>query len=269
MAKMESMFDMKAFTFPADTAREKLIQMSRAAENAERYEDMCMFMTQLVTENDKPSVEERNLLSVAFKNVIGNRRASWRTLKSALEPQGRQSSTDAETQQDANTNVYLQQVEEEIKDACGAVIALLTNTLIKQGENSEAQVFFLKMAGDYYRYLAESISVPEHKNKTKEYYQQAMDMAVKELQATNPIRLGLALNYSVCKYEILKNREEACAMAKEAFDAAISELDKLQEEDYKDSTLIMQLLRDNLTLWTSTGEDEGNDNEGGDAGQEN
>ena len=43
-----------------------------------------------------------------------------------------------------------------------------------------------------------------------------------------------------------------CCFCK-AFDDAIAELDSLNEECYKDSTLIMQLLRDNLTLWTSDG----------------
>ena len=66
-----------------------------------------------------------------------------------------------------------------------------------------------------------------------------------------PIRLGLALNYSVFLYEVQTKSEEACALAKQAFDDAIAELDTLDEESYKDSTLIMQLLRDNLTLWTS------------------
>jgi len=52
----------------------------------------------------------------------------------------------------------------------------------------------------------------------------------------------------------------ACDLAKNAFDDAISKLDKLQTNEYKDSTLIMQLLRDNLTLWTSNeeGGEEGN-----------
>jgi len=59
------------------------------------------------------------------------------------------------------------------------------------------------------------------------------------------------LNYSVCHYEILKDKTKACTLAKTAFDQAISKLDKLDEASYKDSTLIMQLLRDNLTLWTS------------------
>lgn len=80
----------------------------------------------------------------------------------------------------------------------------------------------------------------------------------KGLPPTNPIRLGLALNYSVFYYEILNLPADACSLAKTAFDDAISELDSLQEEQYKDATLIMQLIRDNLTLWTSdqAGDDE-------------
>ena len=71
------------------------------------------------------------------------------------------------------------------------------------------------------------------------------------LAPTHPIRLGLALNYSVFLYEVQQKNNEACELAKKAFDDAIAELDTLDEESYKDSTLIMQLLRDNLTLWTS------------------
>jgi 14-3-3 protein epsilon len=62
----------------------------------------------------------------------------------------------------------------------------------------------------------------------------------------------LALNFSVFYYEILNSPDRACHLAKSAFDDAIAELDSLSEESYRDSTLIMQLLRDNLTLWTSS-----------------
>ena len=80
---------------------------------------------------------------------------------------------------------------------------------------------------------------------------------------THPIRLGLALNFSVFYYEILNSPDRACHLAKQAFDDAIAELDSLSEESYRDSTLIMQLLRDNLTLWTSSdgGETEGQSGE--------
>lgn len=82
-------------------------------------------------------------------------------------------------------------------------------------------------------------------------YEDAQEIAKKGLAPTHPIRLGLALNFSVFHYEIKLSQEKACELAKTAFDEAIAELDQLSEDSYKDSTLIMQLLRDNLTLWTS------------------
>jgi hypothetical protein len=99
--------------------------------------------------------------------------------------------------------------------------------------------------------------------QANESYQQAYDIAKDNMPSTHPIRLGLALNYSVFHYEIMNAPDEACKLAKKAFDDAIAELDKLEEDSYKDSTLIMQLLRDNLTLWTSDnaqGDEDGGEN---------
>jgi len=112
--------------------------------------------------------------------------------------------------------------------------------------------------GDYHRYLAEFATGDKRKesaDKSLESYKAASDVAVTELPPTHPIRLGLALNFSVFYYEILNSPDRACHLAKQAFDDAIAELDTLSEESYKDSTLIMQLLRDNLTLWTSDMQD--------------
>jgi len=109
------------------------------------------------------------------------------------------------------------------------------------------------MKGDYYRYLAEFSGEEKKKElatKGQEAYQ-AAKVAEEALPPTHPIRLGLALNYSVFYYEILNEPEKACELAKKAFDDAIAELDNLTEDSYKDSTVIMQLLRDNLNLWTS------------------
>merc|ERR1712161_135129 len=88
-------------------------------------------------------------------------------------------------------------------------------------------------------------------DNAKVAYEDAQKVAEKDLVVTHPIRLGLALNFSVFQYEVLQNQDEACKMARTAFEDAIAELDNVQEDSYKDSTLIMQLLRDNLTLWTS------------------
>merc|ERR1712093_725135 len=107
---------------------------------------------------------------------------------------------------------------------------------------------------DYHRYLAEFASGEKRKvaaTAAHEAYKNATDVAQTELTPTHPIRLGLALNFSVFYYEILNSPDRACHLAKQAFDDAIAELDTLSEESYRDSTLIMQLLRDNLTLWAS------------------
>lgn len=107
--------------------------------------------------------------------------------------------------------------------------------------------------GDYYRYLAElekTAKGTEACHNAKEAYELATTEA-KTLSVVNPIRLGLSLNKSVFYYELLSDPTEACQIAKKAFDSAIAELDELKEDSYKDSTLIMQLLRDNLTLWKS------------------
>merc|ERR1719197_2122781 len=109
------------------------------------------------------------------------------------------------------------------------------------------------MKADYFRYLAEFASGDkknEYANNAQQAYFDATERA-KELAPTHPIRLGLALNFSVFLYEVQSKSKDACNLAKQAFDDAIAELDTLDEESYKDSTLIMQLLRDNLTLWTS------------------
>uniref|UniRef100_A0A804LUD0 14-3-3 domain-containing protein n=1 Tax=Zea mays TaxID=4577 RepID=A0A804LUD0_MAIZE len=211
-------------------SREDNVYMAKLAEQAERYEEMVEYMEKVAKTVDveELTVEERNLLSVAYKNVIGARRASWRIISS-----------------------------------------------IEHKEESQSKVFYLKMKGDYHRYLAEFKTGAERKEaaeSTMIAYKAAQDIALAELASTHPIRLGLALNFSVFYYEILNSPDKACNLARQAFDEAISQLDTLGEDSYKDSTLIMQLLRDNLTLWTadSTTEDgieEGNEASKGDAGE--
>jgi 14-3-3 protein epsilon len=110
------------------------------------------------------------------------------------------------------------------------------------------------MRGDYNRYLAE-FQLDEDYNKALENaqtaYREADKICQMNLAATNPIRLGLHLNMSVFYYEILNNHEQAIGLAKKAFDEAIQSIDNVNQDQYKDCTLIMQLLRDNLTLWNS------------------
>ncbi|KAF9119579.1 14-3-3 protein [Mortierella sp. GBA39] len=210
------------------------------------------------------TVEERNLLSVAYKNVIGARRASWRIV-SSIEQKEESKGSDANV---AMIKKYRTKIEDELADICNDILDVLEKHLIPSATLGESKVFYHKMMGDYHRYLAEFATGDKRKDaadKSLEAYKNASDVAITELPPTHPIRLGLALNFSVFYYEILNSPDRACHLAKQAFDDAIAELDTLSEESYKDSTLIMQLLRDNLTLWTS--DMQGSNAEQGDAAE--
>ncbi|CAJ1940462.1 unnamed protein product [Cylindrotheca closterium] len=235
--------------------RDSLVYKAKLAEQAERFDEMVADMKEVGKQPQELSVEERNLLSVAYKNVIGSRRASWRVVTS-IEQKG--DSDKMEIIKD-----YKTKIETELVDVCNDILSTIDDSLIPNSSSEEAKVFYYKMKGDYNRYLSEFQTGDTRKESAGaalDAYQSASGIATKDLPPTHPIRLGLALNFSVFHYEILNSPDQACQIAKQAFDDAIAELDTLNEESYKDSTLIMQLLRDNLTLWTSD-EDDGKDNE--------
>ncbi|TSN39322.1 14-3-3 protein epsilon [Bagarius yarrelli] len=230
--------------------REDLVYQAKLAEQAERYDEMVESMKKVAGMDVELTVEERNLLSVAYKNVIGARRASWRIISSIEQKEENKGGEDKLKM----IREYRQTVETELKSICNDILDVLDKHLIPAANSGESKVFYYKMKGDYHRYLAEFATGNDRKEAAENSlvaYKAASDIAMTDLQPTHPIRLGLALNFSVFYYEILNSPDRACRLAKAAFDDAIAELDTLSEESYKDSTLIMQLLRDNLTLWTS------------------
>ncbi|KAK4746110.1 hypothetical protein SAY87_012422 [Trapa incisa] len=244
----------------SSSPREEFVYMAKLAEQAERYEEMVEFMEKVSAsvESDELSVEERNLLSVAYKNVIGARRASWRIISSIEQKEESRGNDDHVSL----IRDYRSKIEAELSKICDGILKLLDSRLIPSASAGDSKVFYLKMKGDYHRYLAEFKTGAERKEaaeSTLTAYKAAQDIANAELAPTHPIRLGLALNFSVFYYEILNSPDRACSLAKQAFDEAIAELDTLGEESYKDSTLIMQLLRDNLTLWTSDMQEDGDE----------
>ncbi len=79
----------------------------------------------------------------------------------------------------------------------------------------------------------------------------AFDLASKSLPSTHPTKVGLGLNYSVFLLEIEREPEKALKMTRDCFDNAIADLDNIDDDNFRESTLLMQLLRDNIQLWTS------------------
>lgn len=272
--------------------RDLIVFKAQICEQSNRFEDMVSVMKELCHNHQDLTNDERNLLSCAYKNVIGFRRTSWKVVSEVLEAslsRGNQSdhgstqnhhynlhhrhnvssiaatittnnTTDAafDCATIANPTVikpFLFKIERELKEHCNDIINILNTRLINSSSaTGESRVFYYKMKGDYTRYLCETCEGNERQEKANESllaYKTASEKALIDLPPTHPVRLGLMLNFSVFYYEIMKSPERSCRLAKQAFDDAIAELDTLSEESYLDSTIIMQLLRDNLNFWES------------------
>ena len=196
-------------------------------------------------------------MSVAYKNWIGTRRTAWRAISAIEQKEEAKGSKFLEL-----LRKYKTKIEDEVEKICDDIQNLLDKNLVPKATTPESEVFYLKMKGDYYRYFAECVTGEKNKKageKAHDAYKKALEKA-SALPSTNPIRLGLALNYSVFFYEILNSPEEACKLAKTTFDAAISDLEGLEDTQYKEAATIMQLLRDNLTLWTADANEGDGDN---------
>ncbi|KAK1342810.1 hypothetical protein QTO34_015577 [Cnephaeus nilssonii] len=166
--------------------KSELVQKAKLAEQAEHYDDMAAAMKAVTEQGHELSNEVRNLLSVAYKNVVGACRSSWRVISSIEQK------TERNEKKQQMGKEYQEKIEAELQDIYNMFWSCWTNVL----------------------------------------------------------------------FPMLHN-QKACSLAKTAFDEAIAELDTLNEESYKDSMLIMQLLRDNLTLWMSVNQgDEGDAGEG-------
>ncbi|CAE8581326.1 unnamed protein product [Polarella glacialis] len=211
----------------------------------------------LVTRARSSLWRSATLLSQAYKNTVGSHRAAWRIIASISNKETSKGNADNA----AYAKEYCGMVESELQKICDTILKLLSDKFTPKASGGESKVFYEKMMADYYRYIAEFTDGDKKAGaaeNARKAYADAAAVAEKDLAVTHPIRLGLALNYSVFQYEVFSQPDEACKMARMAFEDAIAELDNVAEDSYKDSTLIMQMLRDNITLWTS-------DQEGGDA----
>jgi len=229
---------------------EEYIFLARVAEQAERFEDMVDFLSKVLdVKGAEVSSDERNLLSVAFKNLISSKRAACRTI-AAIE-QNPKYSKYATALAD-----YKAQIEDKLTSDCKSIISTINDKVLSKESQGEAKAFFVKMVGDYYRYIAENAKgalMEEVKQAALKAYTEANQI---NLPACNPIKLGLALNFSVFHYEVMKNHKAACDLADKALQDALDKIDELEEEDFRDAKSIIELLKENLTLWK---EEESND----------
>jgi hypothetical protein len=146
---------------------------------------------------------------VAFKNLISSKRTAWRTISAIEQNPKYQKFADA-------LAAYKKQIEEGLYRDCENVIQIIQSRVLSKASEVEAKAFFVKMVGDYYRYIAETAQgekLEQVKREALKAYQEASQLT---LPPCNPIKLGLALNFSVFHYEVMKDHKQACTLADEA-----------------------------------------------------
>jgi hypothetical protein len=264
------------YTLDARQTRARTLLRARVAEEVQDFDRMKRHMVELVQGVDggggggdaggtrggggnvvgggnRLDEQERRMFLIAFKTCVGARRKAWRTLK-AKEAQ-------METSDPLlpHLRLYRAEVEAELEEACGDLLAC-TRTLLESASSRRADtyetVFFLKLRGDYWRYLCEirnGRALDDSRGQARRAYSQAhaVTQGPEGLRPSDPQLLGLALNRSVFHYEILHEHDEGLRLCRDAFEAAEHDLRRLppSSQSAEDARDVMTLLRDNLELW--------------------
>ncbi|CCD18460.1 putative 14 3 3 protein [Trypanosoma vivax] len=235
--------DLYEFALP-DAAKD-LVFMAKLTEGTERYDEIVQCMRKLKM-NSELDTEARNLLSMAYKNVIGSRRNAWRIITSI---ESRESAKEKSENMPFIASLR-REFEMELAAVCEDLLGLLDTYVIPASQGGQTKVFYLKMKGDYHRYYAEIAPEAGKRQAALDAYDKATEVANTSLAPTHPIHLGLALNYSVFYYEIMLEHERGIQLARQAYDEAVTGMETLDDETYRESNLILHLLRDDLNLWT-------------------
>ena len=129
---------------------EEKIFLARVAEQAERFEDMVTFLAEVLEQKGADvSSDERNLLSVAFKNLISSKRAACRTI-AAIEQNPKYQ------KYDSALATYKLKIEKSLTHDCQNIIDIINKHVLSKDCDGEPKAFFVKMVGYYYRYIAEN-----------------------------------------------------------------------------------------------------------------
>ncbi|MFE9583046.1 14-3-3 family protein [Nocardia sp. NPDC006044] len=233
---------------------EQTLYQAKLSEIAHRYDDMAdelAVVAELARKNKTALTEDQlHLFIRAYDAQIETRRTSLQELRPI-----RQKLLDQKSDLASVAAEKIGVIEKELRGVCDKTLKAL-ETMPSPETSIEAKVLFLTWQADCWRCKAElatNADDTEAADNARKSYDNAMREA-DSLSVTDSARLRAALGYSVFLHDIVGDTEAASRAAKNAFDEATSEMDHLDEDQYKQSTRVMQLLRDNLTAWTAPGQ---------------
>ena len=233
--------------------RELTLFMAQILDQTDRHQDMVDAMKKVIQLDSNLNSDERNLLSVAYKNIVGSRRNGIRMVTAIIEHEESRGNT-ARVEQ---LKQYKTTILAELEKYCNELIGLVDTQLLPAAKDPESRVFYEKLKADYYRYICESKPDSEKNepaNKAKQCYENALEISKNEIPQARPTALGLILNYSVFLYEIIGQKQEAIELAQKTYNECSAIVDDNTDNSYSEATMILQLLRDNVSLWTQDAE---------------
>ena len=234
--------------------REEYVFLSKLYEKAERYPDMIKSIKEMISINPKLNKEECDILSTGYKNMITEKRSSWRILHSMERKERKIKSKILPQIREIKSHI-----EREIREVCNDLQILIDKYLLPNADDHENEICFNKLKADYYRYICEFAGgkeFEENLNKSEEFYKKAYNNSIKNLPVNNCTRVGLALNYAIFLYEVKGEKKNAFDIAKKTFDESMKFVDDLEKPKYRDTLMIIQLIKENLIFWSSEMNDE-------------
>ena len=229
--------------------RERFRFTAQFSEQAGLFADMLDAMKNLLALTSTLTVEERELLAVAYTGVTQPRRTAWQALTKLIAKEEQKGNTE----QLALLRRRCASLETELSQIYQEIINFIDTKLVPSGD-FEADVFYLTMKGNYYAHICEYTSGADQfaaRDKSTKAYMAGQIIAEKNLSATHPVRLSVIFRFAELYYNYFGDPAKAHSVAKLAFDDAIADIDKCLEEHYNLSTSIMDKMRDRMTVWKS------------------
>lgn len=232
-----------------EPTREEYIYLSKLYERAERFPDMVETINKFIKINPELSKDEKNILSAGYKNILSDKRASWRLLNFMEKKESKKKPTQVPHIKEIKSHI-----EKEIKEQIESAHKMINEFLLPNAKDSESKVFYLRLKADHFRYLSEITKEKEYNKaieNAEKAYKEAYEIAIKDLPVINSTRVGLCLNFAVFYYEVKGDKKEGCKIAKKSFEDSMKYLDELEKFKSKDILLLIQLLKENLIFWSS------------------
>jgi 14-3-3 protein epsilon len=231
-------------------SRDELVYLCKLYERAEHYDEAVDYAITFIKMKPILNSEERIVFSNAFKNLLILKRNSLRYLDSIIkkEKKGKGSKNVLHLEE------IISKVEDELFTLVNTMLEVLDELLLPNSKKPEAQVFYMKLKGDYFRYKAEFTKDDEKEvsiDMAEQAYNEAYMLSEEQLPITSLIRVGLAINFSIFYYEEKGMLDEAIMIARSCFDEAIKMVDEVDMDKAKDYILLVHLLKENVIFWNT------------------